>query len=148
MKPFRQHVVGQTKDVGFQIGARKTLAISHKQAWDLITSEAGLKLWLGDAPDFRLEKGATYHTHDGAEGEVRVVNPGRHFRLTWQPIGWAWPSLIQVRVIPSGQKTVLSFHQEQLRGPKEREPRSVRQRWQNALDELQTLLNGKKENKP
>jgi uncharacterized protein YndB with AHSA1/START domain len=54
MKSFHQHVVGQTKDVGFQIGARKTLAISPEQAWDLITSEAGLKLWLGDAPDFRL----------------------------------------------------------------------------------------------
>lgn len=143
MSPSRARVVGQTKSVGFEIGARKTFAVSPAQAWEAITSRAGRELWLGEAPDFRLEPGATYQTRDGAQGEVRVVNPGHHFRLTWQPTGWARASLIQVRVIPSGPKTIISFHQEHLRGPKERE--QMRQRWQTALDQLQQAINSPKE---
>jgi uncharacterized protein YndB with AHSA1/START domain len=143
MSPRRERLVGQTKRAGFEIGARKTFAVSPARAWEVITSRAGLKLWLGDSPDFCLEAGATYHTHEGAQGEVRVVNPGRHFRLTWQPAGWAKASLLQVRVLPSGSKTAISFHQEHLRGPKERE--QMRRRWQTALDQFQTLINPSKE---
>jgi uncharacterized protein YndB with AHSA1/START domain len=132
-------IVGQTKDAGFQIGARKTFAVTPHHAWDVLTSTAGIALWLGDVADLRLEPGETYRTADGAEGEVRVVNTGGHFRLTWRPKGWDRPSLIQVRVIPSGVKTVISFHQEHLRGPKERE--EMRQRWHKVLGELQALFN-------
>ena len=138
-KAVRPRVVGQTQDAGFEIGVRKTFSVSPGQAWDLITSEAGLKLWLGDAAEFRLEKGQPYQTREGAEGEVRVVNPGEHFRLTWRPKDWPKASTIQVRIIPSGGKTVISFHQEQLLGQKQRE--QMHRRWQKVLEELQALLN-------
>ena len=71
---------------------------------------------------------------------MRVVNPGGHFRLTWCPPGWDRPSLIQVRVIPSGGKTVISFHQEHLRGPAERA--QMHARWVQALDQLEAMLGG------
>jgi uncharacterized protein YndB with AHSA1/START domain len=133
-----RHIVGKTKDTGFQIGVRKTFPISLEQAWRLITSREGIKLWLGDVEDFHLAKGQLYQTKDGTLGEVRVVNPRENIRLTWQPQEWQRASTIQVRVIPSREKTIVSFHQEGLSGEVERE--QMRQRWDNVLDELQALL--------
>lgn len=52
--------VGQTKDAGFQIGARKTAAIPLEEAWDLLISPGGLRVWLG-AP-------AIDWTPEGVEG--------------------------------------------------------------------------------
>lgn len=139
-KAVGPRVVGQTQDAGFEIGARKTFSVSPGQAWDLIMSEAGLKLWLGDVgAEFRLAKGQPYQTRDGVEGEVRVVNSGEHLRLTWRPKDWHKASTIQVRLIPSGGKTVISFHQEQLLGQKQRE--QMHKRWQKALEDIQSLLN-------
>lgn len=40
-------MIGQTKTVGFQVGIRRTFPISQEKAWELVTSEDGLKLWLG-----------------------------------------------------------------------------------------------------
>jgi uncharacterized protein YndB with AHSA1/START domain len=132
------HLTGQTKDAGFQIGVRKTFPIPAHLAWQLVTSPAGLKIWLGEAPLFRLETGQPYQTLDGTQGEVRVVRTGDYFRLTWQPPEWQRASTIQVRLLPKGGKTVISFHQEQLAGEPQRE--QMRLRWQQALEELYALV--------
>jgi uncharacterized protein YndB with AHSA1/START domain len=133
-----KRVLGQVADGTFQIGAQRTLPIAPDAAWRLVTSPEGLRAWLGDAPGLALEKGATYTTTpDGAAGEVRVVQPGSHLRLTWRPSGWARASTIQVRVIPAGERTTLSFHQERLPGAAEREAR--RRHFEAALDALQRL---------
>jgi uncharacterized protein YndB with AHSA1/START domain len=135
---MRRRIVGRTKGAGFEIGVRQTFSVSPQQAWSVITSDEGIKLWLGDAPGLRLEKGETYHTHDGTSGEFRVVNPGGHLRLTWQPKDWGTASTLQVRIIPRGAKTVISFHQEQLRGEEERE--QMQRRWLTALEKLRSRL--------
>lgn len=134
----RKRLVGETKDVGFNIGARKTFDVSPTEAWKLITSEEGVRVWLGDVTGLKWEVGSEYQTVEGATGKIRVIEPGSHFRLTWQPPEWEKASLIQVRVIPSGAKTVISFHQEHLAGPRERE--QMGDRWQAVLDDLETLL--------
>ncbi len=135
-----EKVVSQTKDVGFQIGVRKTIAVAPQKAWDFLTSAEGFKLWLGELSSWRLEKGARYKTAEGTVGELRVVNPspGGHLRLTWQPRDWDTPSTVQVRIIPNKEKTTISFHQEHLDGPETRE--AMRQRWQQVLDELAERL--------
>lgn len=133
-----QRVVGQTKDAGFQIGARRTFSVPPQQAWDLLTSTEGTALWLGETPGLRWEKGEKYQTRAGARGEIRVVNPGGHLRLTWQPEGWEKASTLQVRVIPNGEKTTISFHQEHLKNAVVRE--QMRARWKSALDELGKLF--------
>jgi len=135
----RQKLVGETKDVGFEIGVRKMFDVSPAEAWRVITSEEGVRVWLGDVPGLRWEVGSEYQTANGATGKIRVLEPGSHFRMTWQPPEWEKASLIQVRVIPSGAKTVISFHQEHLLGPRERE--QMGDRWQAALDALEQLLN-------
>ena len=131
------HILGQTGSAGYEIGVRRTFSISTQRAWELITSSAGLRLWLGDVAELRLEEGLPYETREGASGTIRVVQPGGHLRLTWQPPDWKDPSTIQVRVIPKGEDTTISFHQERLAGGRERE--EMYHRWQAALDGLERL---------
>ncbi|MBI5035228.1 MAG: SRPBCC domain-containing protein [Chloroflexi bacterium] len=135
-------IIGKTKQAGFQIGARKTFPISIQQAWDFITSDKGIRLWLGNVKNFRFDTGHTYKTSDGATGEVRVVNFRENIRLTWQPPEWQHTSTIQVRVIPSGRKSIISFHQENLANASERA--QMRLRWQRVLEEIETTLGGAK----
>jgi uncharacterized protein YndB with AHSA1/START domain len=130
--------VGLTKDAGWEIGVRRTLMIPHESAWELVTSPAGLRIWLGTEPDFRLAEGATYRLEDGTTGVVRVYVPMSHVRLTWHPPGWPRASTIQVRVLPKDDRAVVAFHQEHLPGPTEREQR--RAHFTAALDELKRML--------
>lgn len=129
---------GLTKDVGWQVGVRRTLPISQREAWDLVTSDQGLRLWLGQAAGIKLEEGARYELEDQSKGEMRVISPGSHLRLTWRPRGWPRPSTIQVRVIPKGEKSTIAFHQEHLPGPYERE--AQRDHFKLALDGLEELI--------
>jgi uncharacterized protein YndB with AHSA1/START domain len=135
-----EHVVGKTKDAGFQVGVRRTFPISLEQAWKYLTLREGVSIWLGTADNFHLIKGATYQAQGGASGEVRVVNRHENIRVTWQPKQWSQPSTIQVRVIPSGRdKTVVSFHQEKLPDAAAREQMQLH--WTSVLDELQKVWN-------
>ena len=133
-------VVGQTADTGFQVGVQRRVAMTLEDAWRLVTSAEGVRAWLGGARGLVLEKGAAYTADGGAAGVVRVAKPGSHLRVTWQPPGWARASTIQVRVIPAGEKTTISFHEEHLPGAAEREER--RRHFEAALGELQRLAGG------
>lgn len=135
---MNKKAIGQTKGAGFQIGVRRTFDVPVMRAWDVIISEKGIKLWLGDVSGMKWEKGETYITKDEIEGEIRVINPGSHLRITWWPKDWEKASTIQIRVIPNGERTTISFHQENLKGAQERE--EMRQRWENVLDELKKLF--------
>jgi len=75
-------VVGQTADVGFQVGVQKTLPLRLENAWKLLSSRRGIHCWLGKATRFSLTSGVKYVTDDGIEGDVRVVKPNDRFRLT------------------------------------------------------------------
>ncbi|QBD75987.1 SRPBCC domain-containing protein [Ktedonosporobacter rubrisoli] len=130
--------VGQTKATGFQIGVRRTFSVSMQAAWNLLTSEQGLAIWLDAKPPLALREGETYTTVEGVTGEIRVINQGQNIRLTWQPPGWSRSSTVQVRTIPAGEYTTISFHQEWLPGPGQRE--RMRRHWQDVLARLKTLL--------
>lgn len=117
--------MGARVSIGFQVGARRTFPVALGEAWEWLVSREGLQLWLGSGSEAELAEGMRYRLPDGTNGEVRVLKPGSHLRLTWQAPGWPRASTIQVRVIPSGEKTVVAFHQEHLPGPKERENRRV-----------------------
>lgn len=127
--------IGLTKDAGYQIGVRRTIHVSHSRAWDMIFSTEGMNIWLGPTSGIELEPGQTYELGDGASGEVRVVKPGSHIRLTWQPPEYSRPSIIQVRVLDKGGKSVIAFHQEHLPDGQAREAR--RAHFANALDRIE-----------
>lgn len=128
--------VGKTADVGYQIGVSRTLPFSEEAIWGLLLSPEGLATWLGGP--IEVEEGARYTLADGASGEVRIYKPWSHIRLTWQPSGWARPSLIQIRVIPAKTGTRLSFHQEHLRDGAART--EMKGRWERVIEELLRTL--------
>ncbi|GLC88595.1 SRPBCC family protein [Lysinibacillus piscis] len=131
-------VVGQTKSVGFQIGVRRTFPISQEKAWQLITSEEGLHLWLGEGANVILQAGQHYMTKTG-EGEIRIVKPLQQLRLTWQTEGWEKPSTIQIRIISqASDKTTISFHQEKLPNQEAREV--MKRHWETVLEGIQERL--------
>lgn len=133
--------VGLTRDTGYQIGVRRTLPVTLGKAWALLLSPEGLALWLGagSALPSPPDKGAQYQLPDGARGEVRVIKPESHIRITWHPEGWARSSTIQVRVMPaSGDRAVIIFHQEHLPDGTAREVR--RAHFVAALDALEARL--------
>lgn len=130
---------GLTKNAGWQIGVRKTLPVALEDAWNLLVSEEGLSVWLGGLSGFEPSEGAEYVLSDGTRGKITVFKQISHLRLTWHPPGWQRPSIIQVRVIPSGKKkTVFAFHQEHLPDQEEREER--RAFFKNAVARLAEKL--------
>lgn len=134
-----RRVLGQSEDAGFQIGVRKTLRVSPREAWRAITSPRGVKLWLGDVASLKFKPGQSFVTRDGTAGEIRTVRPGQRVRLTYQPRGMRAATTLQVTVIPrqTTQGTCISFHHEKLASAKER--KRMRRHWQNVLQALQHL---------
>jgi hypothetical protein len=135
-----RRTLGQTADGGFQIGVRRTVAMTPDEAWRRVASPEGVRAWLGDAPGLSLEKGARYATGGGCTGEVRVSKPGSHVRITRREPGWARASTIQVRIIPAGERSTISFHEERLPAVADREER--RRHYQAALDALERQAGG------
>lgn len=134
-KLIGRRTTGETQDTGFQIGVQKTVGVPHDRVWQTVTSPEGVAAWLGEDADVVWEEGRDYALPDGSTGEVRVVRPGSHLRITWHPQGWPRASTIQVRTIEKGPgKTTISFHQEHLPDEEAREAR--RAHFKEALKRL------------
>jgi uncharacterized protein YndB with AHSA1/START domain len=133
-----KRAVGKTKSAGWQVGMRRTLPIAPDDAWRLVTSPEGVRAWLGEGDATPLAPGRAYTLADGSGGEVRVLKPGSHLRITWHPEGWPRPSTIQVRVIPAARgRATLALHQEHMPDAAARERRLAH--FAAALDELARL---------
>lgn len=134
-----QRIIGQTKDVGVQIGVRRTFPITQERAWEIVTSYKYLSLWLGKKPKVTLEPKTKYVT-ETSEGEIRVVKPLQQLRLTWKRIDWEHPSTIQVRTMAKDiNKTTISFHQEKMISKETREKMKIY--WKRILDSIEEDLN-------
>jgi uncharacterized protein YndB with AHSA1/START domain len=133
-----KRIVGLTKDVGFQIGVRRTLPIHHEEAWRKITSPDWIHIWLGEKIKLNFVKGEKFTLTDGSSGEVRVYKKNSHLRITWQPPHWQKASTIQIRVIAKNDKSVFAFHQEHLPNAEEREKRRIF--FSDVLDRLATKI--------
>lgn len=115
--------IGLTKNTGYQVGARRTFNIALEDAWNFILSEAGCSIWLGDVELKDLAPGDTYKLDNNISGEIRVLKPLSHLRMTWQPADWKKASTIQLRVIANAKRTTIAFHQENLPDSSAREQR-------------------------
>jgi uncharacterized protein YndB with AHSA1/START domain len=127
-------IIGQTKDLGFQIGIRRTFSISTEKAWDFLFSDNGLKIWLGEliSGDFSINQ--DYQTKEGVIGIIKVLKPFSHIRLTWKKNGWQNISTLQIRTIASKSGTTISFHQEKLLDDNQRA--EMKKHWENILTKL------------
>jgi len=131
-------IVGQTKDVGFQIGVRRTLSISSDNTWNFLFSETGLNIWLGRIHPDEIELNKNYITQEGIEGKIRVLKPNSHIRLSWKPKHWTNISTLQIRVIPRKDRTTISFHQEKLLGNTQRA--EMKNYWSKVIEMLSEKL--------
>ena len=127
-----KRAIGETADVGFEVGVHKTVEISRTAAWRAITSTGWMARWLYAAPKL-IEKRP--FQNEKVVGEVRVVKPGERIRLAWKPTGWKFGSTVQISVqtAPNG-KTRLVFHHEKLADAKMRE--QMRKHWKAAAAEI------------
>jgi uncharacterized protein YndB with AHSA1/START domain len=134
-----RRVKGQTADAGFQLGVQKSLPIEAERLWQLLTSPAGLAIWLGTGlQNLELEVGEKYETAEGATGEIRSVYPAEKLRLTWQPADWDNSSTLQLYLLAKDDKTSLRFHHEKLTGLPQRQ--EMKTHWQGVLSQLQKLV--------
>jgi uncharacterized protein YndB with AHSA1/START domain len=140
---------GLTKDVGWEVGARRTYATYPGEAWELLLSEVGVQLWLGDVKGehFDFAKGAKYELKDGTIGEVRVFEPNSHVRLTYHPAGRERASTIQVRVMDAkgDARTTIAFHEEHLPDEQAREQRKAH--FTMVLDKLDDAIESRSKRK-
>ncbi len=130
-------VIGQTKSTGFQFGLRKTFSISPESAWDALFAPRGIDIWLGELPE-ALELKKSFVTQNGISGLVRVFKPNSHIRLNWKRPDWENTSTLQIRIIPNGDKTTISFHQEKLLDANQR--LEMKKHWNAVLDQLTAIL--------
>lgn len=139
-----KRAVGQTADVGFQIGVQRSMPATRGQVWELITTRP--ELWLGAGAVVTFEPGTPYDvppgdSDPGAHGEIRVVKPGDRLRLTWQPEGWSAPATVQLALSAAGQgRTRLQAHMEKLPDGEARE--AMRQRWRAVLERIALTVEG------
>jgi uncharacterized protein YndB with AHSA1/START domain len=124
-------LIGKTKDAGWEIGVSKTIPYSVEQVWDLLTSDDGIRIWLGAGARLEPRRGAPYETDAGTTGEIRGFREHDRVRLTWRPPDWDHDSTVQFSVSPSGDRTVLRFHQERLADAAERDRQ--RAHWQRVM---------------
>jgi uncharacterized protein YndB with AHSA1/START domain len=131
--------VGHTKDAGWQIGVSKTVDHPVADVWDLITSPAGIAIWLGEGVTVLSERGAGYETSGGVRGETRSFHELDRVRLTWRPPGWTHDTTVQLAVRAAGAgRAMLRIHQERLADATEREQQ--RRHWQGVLNRLVAAL--------
>ena len=133
-----QSPVGLTKHAAWEIGVRKTIDFPFNVVWDFMVSSKGLANWLGDVGNQNLELNVAYKTKEGTEGMVSLITQHSHIRLTWRKRNWQNTSSLQVRIIPSGNKTTISFHQDKLKDDIQRE--RMREYWQAVIDKIEKTL--------
>jgi uncharacterized protein YndB with AHSA1/START domain len=133
--------VGETADVGYQIGVRRTVAATIEQTWELLTSQEGVELWIGPmAAPLPIEAGTEFQAANGVEGKLRIVKPPVQLRLTWRRPEWPTASTLQIRVLPAADsaKSTISFHQEKLANGMQRE--EMKLHWEAVIAALAERL--------
>ncbi len=132
-----KRVVGETADMGFQVGVVRTLPMGAQELWKLVATQA--ERWLGAGATLTLKPGAGYEVPKrrgapGVRGEVRVVKPGQRLRMTWQPDGWKKPATLQLTLVPKARGASFHVHMEKLPDAKARE--AMREHWARVLEAL------------
>ena len=128
--------VGLTRDAGWELGARRTVAAPLGAVWSHLIGD-GLTTWLGDTT-LPHEPKTPYRAADGTTGELRVFTPERRLRLTWRPDGWTHDSTLQLTVIAAARGTTIGIHQERLASETERT--ELLRHWHAVLDRLEAEL--------
>ncbi len=132
-----QRPVGFTKTQGWEIGVRRTLPLAADALWSVLMSQPGLGIWLGEGVPLPFEKKQSFTTADGIQCEIRSYEEGSLIRMRWQPMDWAEPSTLQLRVISAKTGATLAFHHEHLPDGDQREV--MRAHWAGVINQLAAI---------
>ena len=127
---------GQTKDAGWEVGVKRTVAAPVNVVWKFLLGD-GLPLWLGNTT-LTYEKGDTYETDDDIRGQILSFTDGMRIRLSWQPGEWDHDSTLQLTVREAESGTTIGFHQERLSGREER--KIMLGHWKDVVQQLDDAL--------
>ena len=130
--------VGKTKDAGWQIGVSRTVPVDVDDAWEYLTSERGLAVWLGKGVGPPLARGQSYETTDGTRGEIRSFRPHDRIRVTWQPPDRPDHATVQIALQPAATGCTFRFHTERLHDGEERE--RMRDHWRSIAGTIEADL--------
>jgi hypothetical protein len=125
---------GLTKDAGWEMGVRQTVAADLPTVWDFLVGP-GLPLWLGDIDALPTEKGAAFETRDGVRGTLRGYTERVRMRMSWQPDDWPHDTILQVTLKEAATGTTIGFHQEKLADRSER--KMMLGHWKNVAAALE-----------
>lgn len=130
--------VGESSN-GFQMSKQRTFMPEPQAAWQLVTSPAGLEVWLGEGAPRKLREGLLFELADGTGGEVRTIKPGERIRLAWYPQQWDSPSILQVwtNASTSGRGTICFQHQNL---PDQDARDAMKEHWGEVLGRLKKLI--------
>lgn len=130
--------LGETADVGFQLGVQRTLPLPPDAAWVLLCSPEGLSTWLAaGVPTLPGEKGEGGIGLDGTRYALRSRVEGQRLRLSWQPPGRETATTLQVSLEARKSGTAVRFHHEGLADAEERA--AMKSRWEGVLARLTEL---------
>ncbi|MBL6447781.1 SRPBCC domain-containing protein [Fulvivirga sp. 29W222] len=129
--------IGLTKDVGYQFGKRRTFDLSVEDVWEFMFSKEGLRLWLGTLfGDLELKQ--PFETQEGIRGELRVMKPFSHIRMSWAKEEWENTSTLQVRVLKAKYGATIVFHQEKLQDKTQR--KEMKNYWDEVMENITEAL--------
>ena len=131
-----ENTTGLTKDAGWEVGVRKTVAADPGTVWTFLIG-AGLPLWLGEAK-LPTEKHAVYETDDGVRGRLITRTEGTKLRLSWRPDDWPHDTTLQLTVRAAAGGTTIAFHHDRLADREER--RMMLGHWKNVVAELEKAI--------
>ena len=125
--------VGLTKDAGWELGVRTTVAAPLPAVWAFLLGE-GLPVWLGEIERLPTEKGEAYVTSDGVRGSIRSYTEGYRVRLGWQPDDWPHDTTLQLTLKEAATGTTIGIHQEKLADREER--KMMLGYWKNVIEHI------------
>ena len=119
---------GKTKDAGWEVGVRTTVAAPVPVVWQYLIGN-GLATWLGQISTLPTEKGAEYVTKDGVRGTIRSYTENAKLRLSWHPSDWPHDTTLQLTLKETITGTTIGIHHEKLADRDER--RMMLGHWKN-----------------
>lgn len=132
----KEQTTGLTAELGFSVAASRVLSISEIDAWKALLTSKGTEIILGG--EMEIAERARTTLPNGTTIEVRAIEPGSRIRLAWMPKGWSRPSMLQVRIAPAENGTVLEIRQEKLGDVSQRA--LMQRRWESVLDDFEKLV--------
>ena len=132
-----QTPVGRTKDRGWEIGVRRTTRAAPDALWAALMSPDGRAIWLrvrGDEPLVAKME----HRWDDVSVRVISIVEGSMIRFRWKSDLIDIPTVVQIRVLPAKNGATLSFFQDLLTGPEQRE--QMRDHWERVIGSIFGLV--------